>query len=229
MKYGLLFSTGFASILTACASSPSIPYNYAGSQVNTSSPTIQEEATSFVGDTILSDRAFYEVEALYLTTPVGYGLYHFPSGYYSKIGSDVKSDFYSPLSMNETGSSISQEGNARKYVQAIAVNKTTQNQICPIHAVSGMNCLDANIKVEKVQSQDKDSFEQRLLYNGRVGDKVSIGYREFSNGLARAAFANNVEYDLSQSKEITYKGAVLEIISANNNKITYKVLNSFSN
>ncbi|SBT18107.1 hypothetical protein MGA5115_02227 [Marinomonas gallaica] len=216
-------------IIAGCASSPSIQYNYAAKFKHTSVPNIQQEATVFVGDAILSDKTYYEVEALHLNTPAAYGLYHFPSGYYSKIGSDKDSDFYSPLSMDEHGSSINLEGNARQYVQAIAVKKTGVGQICPIHLISGMSCINADIKIEKTQSKDRDSFEQTLIYNGRVGNTVNIGYREFSNELARAAFTNNVGYDLSQSKQASYKGAEIEILSADNSKITYKVISSFSN
>lgn len=229
MKYISFFlPTCIAILLIGCASSPTIQYNYAGNSVHEISPKIQIEATAFVGDTILADSSFYETDALYLKTPVGYGLYHFPSGYYSKIGSDQINNFYSPLSMNESGSYINQEGNARKYVQAIAVKKGTLGQICPIHAISGTTCIEANVKTKKTQSQKDDSFEKVLLYNGRVGDKINIGYREFTNDKARPAFNNNVEYDLSQSSKISYKGALIEVLNADNNRITYKIIKSFS-
>jgi hypothetical protein len=66
-----------------------------------------------------------------------------------------------------------------------------------------------------------------LIYNGRIGDKINVGYREFSNSLARPAFNNDVEYDLSASRTIGYKGAQIEVIDANNNSITYRVLRTF--
>ncbi|REG84397.1 hypothetical protein [Marinomonas pollencensis] len=215
-------------IIAGCASSPSIQYNYVAKLKKTLVPSMQQETTVFVGDAILSDRTYYEVEALHLNAPAAYGLYHFSSGYYSKIGSDKDSDFYSPFPIGEHSSSTNLEGDARKYVQAIAVKKTGVGQICPIHLISGMKCINADIEIEKIQAKDRDSFEQTLLYNGRVGNTVNIGYREFSNGLARAAFTNNVGYDLSQSKQVSYKGARIEILSADNSKITYKVISAFS-
>ncbi|MGH1391412.1 MAG: hypothetical protein ACRAUZ_14840, partial [Aeromonas jandaei] len=60
-----------------------------------------------------------------------------------------------------------------------------------------------------------------------IGNKINIGYRESSNDIARPAFNNDVEYDLNESKEIGYKGAIVEIISADNQKITYRVIKSF--
>jgi len=61
-----------------------------------------------------------------------------------------------------------------------------------------------------------DSFQQTLIYSGRVGNKINVAYREFSNNLARPAFSNNVEYDLSDSKIIGYRGARIDIIEATN-------------
>ena len=74
----------------------------------------------------------------------------------------------------------------------------------------------------------EDSFQQTLIYSGRVGDKINVGYREFSNSMARPAFNNDVEYDLSESRIIGYKGARLEIIKATNESIKYRVLNNFN-
>ena len=73
-----------------------------------------------------------------------------------------------------------------------------------------------------------NSFQQTLLYNGKVGNKINIAYREFSSDLARPAFNNDVEYDLSESNQIGYKGALLEVIEANNQMIKYKVIKNFN-
>lgn len=73
-----------------------------------------------------------------------------------------------------------------------------------------------------------DSFMQELIYTGKVGDKIRFTYREYQNGMARQAFNINVEYDLSESNLISYKGATIEIISATNQRIEYKVLKHFN-
>ncbi len=74
----------------------------------------------------------------------------------------------------------------------------------------------------------RDSFQQTLLYSGKVGNKINIGYREFSNSLARPAFNNNVEYDLSESKTIAYKGAQLEVLEATNQHIKFRLIKNFN-
>lgn len=73
----------------------------------------------------------------------------------------------------------------------------------------------------------KSPFEQTILYSGKVGNKVTVSYREFINDTARAAFTNEASYDLNESKVIGYKGARLEVLNATNTEITYKVLSGF--
>lgn len=82
---------------------------------------------------------------------------------------------------------------------------------------------------KQLNPENLNSFQQTLLYNGRIGDRITLGYREFANGTARPAFSNNVDYDLSESKVVGYKGAKLEVINATNTEITYKLLSGFSN
>lgn len=75
---------------------------------------------------------------------------------------------------------------------------------------------------------NSNNFQQTLIYNGKVGNVINIGYREFSDNTARAAFSNEANYDLNESKIIAYKGASIEIISANNQNITFKILKNFN-
>ncbi|MBQ1643496.1 MAG: hypothetical protein II103_03075 [Treponema sp.] len=47
------------------------------------------------------------------------------------------------------------------------------------------------------------------------------------NGTARPAFTIDATYDMSQDNVIRFKGAVLEIVSYNNQNIKYKVISGF--
>ena len=84
----------------------------------------------------------------------------------------------------------------------------------------------ANVRDKTIYTPD--SFMQELIYTGKVGDKIRFTYREFTNGMARQAFNVDVEYDLSESDIIAYKGATIRIISATNTKITYIVVKHFN-
>ena len=62
----------------------------------------------------------------------------------------------------------------------------------------------------------------------KVGNKINISYREFQGSMARSAFNNDVEYDLNDSRQIGYKGALIDVLEADNQKIKYKVLKNFN-
>lgn len=90
-------------------------------------------------------------------------------------------------------------------------------------------CAEVKFSITNVLAKKyADSFQQRLIYNGKIGNKITLGYREFNAGMARAAFSNEVAYDLLESSTLGYKGARIEIIKATNTEITYKVLSGFN-
>ena len=82
--------------------------------------------------------------------------------------------------------------------------------------------------VKDKQIYSPDSFKQELIYTGKVGDKIRFTYREYSNSMARGAFSVDVEYDLSESNVIAYKGAVVSISKATNTSISYIVTKHFN-
>ena len=89
-------------------------------------------------------------------------------------------------------------------------------------------CSDIPYTIENtLGARMANQFQQTLLYNGKIGNRISIGYREFSGDLARPAFSNEVSYDLSESTILGYKGARIEVIKATNTEITYKILSGF--
>jgi hypothetical protein len=72
------------------------------------------------------------------------------------------------------------------------------------------------------------SFRQQIIYNGRVGNNLKFIYREFSNNQARAPFTQEVQYDLTESSTIGFKGVRIEVIEASNTQLEYKVLSHFN-
>ena len=111
--------------------------------------------------------------------------------------------------------------------KALLLEKNPDAEICVVTVFGALACYKGEYERKSQPSEMGESFQQTLIYNGRIGDKINVGYREFSNSLARPAFNNDVEYDLSASRTIGYKGAQIEVIDANNNSITYRVLRNF--
>lgn len=74
---------------------------------------------------------------------------------------------------------------------------------------------------------DKNRFQQVIEYAGRNGDNLKFTYSEFTDGFSRQAFTREFQVDLTQGKVAAYKGAIVEIESATNASITYKVVRNF--
>jgi hypothetical protein len=74
---------------------------------------------------------------------------------------------------------------------------------------------------------NKSLFQQTIEYGGRSGDILKFTYSEFTDGYARQAFTREFQVDLTQGKVAAYKGAIIEIESATNSSIIYKVVRNF--
>lgn len=72
-----------------------------------------------------------------------------------------------------------------------------------------------------------NSIQQVIEYAGRSDDILKFVYSEFSDGYARQAFTREFQVDLKQGSVAAFKGAVIEIESATNSSITYKVVRNF--
>lgn len=79
----------------------------------------------------------------------------------------------------------------------------------------------------QIYDVDAPGFRQELIYNGRSGDALKFLYREFSGDFMRPPFSQEVQYDLAESTTIGFRGARVEILSATNTQIRYRVLSSF--
>ena len=73
----------------------------------------------------------------------------------------------------------------------------------------------------------KDSFQQTIEYAGKSGNILKFVYSEFTEGLARDAFNREFQVDLNEGNVLAFKGALIEIESATNINIRYKVIRNF--
>ena len=218
MNYKLVACITGLLILTGCTS---VKYN--GGDIRTHSinePAPGQVVTRSIGDQMLPKGVVVEEFVLSVRQPIQGALYAIPAGDYVQVGSDERNYFYSPIGV--TKSAIADP------ITALAVGRTPGAELCAVAVFGTSNCYKGDFLRKKRTRPGATGFHQTLLYNGRVDNKINIGYREFSNDMARPAFNNDVEYDLSASTLIGYKGASIEIISADNSSITYRVLRSFS-
>lgn len=79
-------------------------------------------------------------------------------------------------------------------------------------------------KIETSRTTIKNIMSYELIYTGKTTDSLMITYREYTgDDMARPAFFQNLTYSLKQ-KQIRFKNLLIEVISADNEKIVFKVL-----
>lgn len=202
-------------------------YNYQATPKHVSKPPINTFNTAYVGDKMLEQGIFVDREVLYVPakTKINFG-YSLLAGNYEKTGQNGKGSFYRVINNIPNGGMVQKNPLADPFKDVML---GLDGKLCVLSAFNAKNCTSEHSARQTVVGIASDnSFQQTLIYSGKVGNKINIGYREFSSNMARPAFNNDVEYDLNESKQIGYKGALLEIIDANNQSITYKVLRNFN-
>ncbi len=226
LNFGRLVMLCCVVLLVGCAAPK---YNYFPHELEISEPLLNNVSTAYVGDSMVHQGKYVESDAIFMRSDTVIGLlavYTFTRGYYLKKGSDQESEFYLPEGGSESGRVI--ESPIADPFQVIRLDKKS-GDLCGVTTFNLEACTDKHdYERKKYPIASHDSFQQILIYSGRIGDKVNIGYREFSNNVARPAFSNDVEYDINDSNIIGYKGCQIEIIEANNQYIKYKVIKNFN-
>ena len=75
-----------------------------------------------------------------------------------------------------------------------------------------------------ISSRSKNSFKSQIIYSGITGNTLRAVYREYAEDYARPAFSQELQYNLDESKIISYKSIQIEIIEATNSYVKYKVI-----
>ena len=204
-------------IITGCTT---VKYNGTDTYVKqVDYPEAGKIITVYIGDYLVQKGTVSEEDVLIVHRIIDGVLYDIPAKKYPQIGFDDKNDFYSAVGVVRGGLSDP--------IQALALGKDGKSDLCVITVFGSSACYEGDFERKKQLSERGNSFQQTLIYSGRVGNKINIGYRELSNNSARPAFNNDVEYDLSSSNILGYKGASIEVISADNSSITYKLIKNF--
>lgn len=221
--------TSLAFLVTVLTGCTTPVYNYTPQAKNFSIPPLHITTTTYVGEEMVKQGVDSSAEALSFEQPTQIGdnfYYIIPPGGYIKVGETSSSEFYSGVN-SLTGQVIPNRPMINDPVKNIELKK--DGEICIVTIFNATKCDTGKIfKKAKLNTSAQNSFQQTLIYNGKVGSKINIGYREYNDGLARPAFSNEVEYDLSESKTIRYKGAIIDIQDANNQSITFKLERNFN-
>lgn len=215
MKFPLIIS-----VLVIVGGCTTVQYKGSSSKIEeVDHPPVGDEVTASVGDSVVDKGVIYEEKVLFVKETVDTGAYEIPSQSYSQVGSDEDQDFFSANGVGRAALSDP--------VEALAVGKKAGSDLCVITKLGGSSCYDADYEKRDRMSRSRSSFQKTLIYNGREGDQINMGYREYRNSRSRPPVYDDVEYDLGESARLSYKGAEIEVIEADSDTITYRLLSNF--
>lgn len=225
---------GSVLALVAVSASADTQYTMPNSEMMLT-PSVGEIGNASVGDSVLDQVQGSKYETLYFKEAQTIGNTRINKGHYKKSMTSDGFVRYETFDSSESGlltsSSFSSIMAGTNTATPWIYLNSSDNTICLASEwtlkPNTKKCSKLDFESKNLTVPAKDAIQQRLIYNGKSGDKVKIGYREFINSMARPAFNNDVEYDLTESKQIGYKGALIEVTEANNQIIKYKVLKGF--
>lgn len=211
-----------SAALTGCATAT---YNYAPEAESFSVPEVGETASRMVGERMLIQGVATEREVIKVETPQRIGAYRINPGTYLKVGSEPGYSHYASTG----GNGYITQGLFNTPALGMSIRVSDVGESCVVGAMNFMACGNLNYQEVTQAVEGESNFQQTLIYSGKVGEVITLSYREFTGGMARDAFTNRVDYDLTQSDIVSYQGARLRILEADNSSITYEVLSPFYN
>lgn len=180
-------------------------------------PAVGSTATIGIGEQMLVQGDGFTVDALVLPNNLTFGDITVFAGTFRHISSNDEYRAFSPARMSRAGGPV-------KDGKLFLFKKDVETKLV---CIGRGNCVETDYKIGTTTGYSLASNQQTLLYSGRIGSRITLGYREFANDIARPAFSNDVAYDLNESMILGYKGARIEVIKATNTEITYKVIAGF--
>lgn len=236
MKRYYLFMVSVVISVTGC----STPLTLKPSLRTLDVPPIGEERSVEIGDTLMEKAKIYEYDGIFLKDKVSRGdgfltvKIVIPPGELAGKKQDKKYRYYySDESVIDQTLGMVSYGNGGLCIP----HDKTKNIYCFYDFGSGDGSSvrrlwafkPGQLEIEPTTVTDVKSpyYKQELIYNGRSEDNLRFLYREYTGDHLRAPFSQEIQYDLSQTDIIGFKGARVQIIEATNFNLKYKVLKSF--
>lgn len=243
MRYVLVFGA-VMSLITGCTVSPITPMDLTERTV-IDTPKVDQVMTNNLGETLVARGVRTTGKALEISKVTKFnkqpgekslfmcGLSVAPSSqfYRGRWQTDQEiADCYGPFNIQVTTADGAISGGCpgTYLVNDICQDKFSHEFFIPLGSYKALLEQDfGNISVVEKVVSSQTNFVQEFIYNGRSGNTVKFIYRELSDDMLRAAFSQEVQYDLSQSTEVGFKSLRIEVIEASNTSITYKMLSNF--
>ena len=204
-------------------------------KVSDNIPKVEVENTVYMGDRMLEQRTGMFSECL---TPLFSDEKRKLGGWVLSIRANEplckykeKDKGYYPSYINGVSPSDMDDVEDVIYEVRLKGKKEGKYKICLVLAGLNAHCVKKlssdDYKFETVFVFEKDSLQRVIEYAGKKGTIIKFIYSEFKDNMARDAFTREFEIDLNEGTTVAYKGAIFEIIEANNATIKYKVIRHF--
>lgn len=224
MKYKHCLSLLLVTLATGCATVDTV---YVPEEQSFSRPPLNTVTTVGLGETMVSQGRLVEHDAIHFEAEFRWsGAYTMLPGYWAKEGEDKGGNFYVPSPHGSPGS-IRKNPFVDPWRAIYIPFDNSKTCVVTVFSLKACHEYEGEWQHQKQAGISDKYFQQYLVYGGGYENKINMVYREILYSRARPAFDHNVEYDLSESSVVGYRGARLEIIKATNSEITYKVLSNF--
>lgn len=217
----LLIAAAAAASLAGCSK---YGHMYQPEKSSVIRPPVGAITTANLGGHILVSGEQRKHEAVHLAEPLQVGTFSLPAGFYTKIAQTSGTDYFQPSPAVQA--ELTKRGEGLKDMIVFP-----SGQLCVNPENGRIACTEGYNAPRSTFSEivaPEGRAQQALVYGGRAGNSLKVVYRETRGGQNPTDFSNPVEYNLSESTVIAYKGAEVEVLEATNQRVTYRVIKGFS-
>ena len=192
-------------------------------------PPLNTESTAQIGDELLHQGELYQRAAIHLSEEIRFGkdgAYALTPGYYFRTGESIGWEYYAPADGPDAGSvkkapgAITLQGSFHYSNDGKTIGVIT-------NFYQAVNAKAKGITRTMRPTWSRDQIQRTLVYGGKSGSKIKLGYREIWKNVTRPSGDVFVEFDLADSKVVEFKGARIEVMEATNQRIRYRVTQAF--
>ena len=192
-------------------------------------PPLNTESTAQTGNEILHQGKSYQRAAIHLTQEIKFGKrgqYALTPGYYVRTGESDGWETFKPADGPEAGRVKKADGAITLQGSFLFSNDgKTIGLITNFY--QAVNAPAKGVTRTTRPSLSTDEVQRALIYGGKSGTKIKLGYREVWKNITRPSGDAFVEYDLRNSKVVDFKGARFTVIEATDKSIRYRLTQAF--
>lgn len=192
-------------------------------------PPLNTESTADSGDEILHQGEFYQRAAIHLSEEIKFGkdgAYALTPGYYFRGGESIGWETYTPADGPDAGR-VKKAPGAITLQGAFHYSNDGKTIGVITNFYQAINTQAKGITRTTRPSWLSDSIQRSLVYGGKAGTRIRLGYREIWKNITRPSHDVFIEFDLAESRIVDVKGARIEVIEATNKSIRYRVTQAF--